>query len=370
MSAGTERIDAMLVLWRVFGMTDVYGDRPLPQWSVEETRGPKQHDRVQVSIGDLPEDLSLTLRQWHAQKPWLLDFLTGKASGPDERQASFEQSLVDGVPPEFDDPYPMWFAVRLHRPLPVTGRQGVVVGWVADDVSAIGEAFDAFEEHGNRYLDGAVARLLAAIRPMNLGRLCYSDRRAFLTAPGRAAITTPQPKVTVRDAGLRVERAGGWSSAPILAITEAMRSMPSGAFSKKITGAAEWFVASRAAKDSISRFIFAFAGLELLATQVEKNSRRALTEQLRKVNSNLPINELLWPSTDDDRVSRNFLFRFAAMSTLYSSDTAIQDVEKARSLLGTRNNFFHGVERVAMDDRAVECQELLRRYLALVAVGA
>jgi hypothetical protein len=36
----TEMVGAELVLWRVFGLTDIYEDCPLPGWSVEETRGP------------------------------------------------------------------------------------------------------------------------------------------------------------------------------------------------------------------------------------------------------------------------------------------------------------------------------------------
>lgn len=51
--AATEQIEAELVLWRVFGLSTVYEDRPRPWWSVTESRGPSPTDQLHVYVGDL-----------------------------------------------------------------------------------------------------------------------------------------------------------------------------------------------------------------------------------------------------------------------------------------------------------------------------
>ena len=52
-----ETVEGELVLWRVFGLSDVFEDRPVPSWTIEEDRGPEPADRLRTSIGDVPEDL-------------------------------------------------------------------------------------------------------------------------------------------------------------------------------------------------------------------------------------------------------------------------------------------------------------------------
>lgn len=353
--SATEQIEAELVLWRVFGVADVYEDRPLPRWAVEEHRGPAAGDRLQVSVGDLPDDLTLALRQWQAQKPGVLEWLTGQSGTTDERLARYEQRFAAARPSEFDDPYPLWFALRLARPLSVCAISGATLQWLADDGEAIGATLRGYENAGNRYLDGAVAQIIGAIGRMNLGQLRYSDRRAFLMAPGRAAIMTPKMELSVNDSGVRVGRPGGWKTAPTEEISNALHSLPvGGSFSKPTVGAAKWFLAAAAEQDALRRFVFAYAGLEQLAAKAE-NMRRALTRQISNADSNLPVNELLWPSINEELAPRsNVMFRFAVLASTCSPSTAIDDVNVCRAVVRTRNALFHGADDKSVREQATQ----------------
>jgi hypothetical protein len=323
-----------------------------------------------VYIGDPVDDLILSLQQWHAQKSVLLDMFYGHPVTPQDRQARYEQELSDAVPTEFDEPYPLWLTLRLIRPLEVTATRGAVTGWIAEDAEAVMAALGKFEDEGNRYLDGVVARLLGSIWPMNLGQLRYPGRQAFLTAQGRAALRTHEIKVTIKDSSVWTDRAGGWKNAPTAAIIDTVRALPSGgSFSSRIAGPAQWFNAALAEEDDLRRFVFAFAGLELLATQAEKHSRGELVQRITEADSSLPVKELLWPSTDEDRVTRNLVFRFAAMASVYSPTTAVADVEACRALARTRNHLFHGAEDGDVGDQSIQCKELLGRYLSLVGAA-
>ncbi len=361
-------VDAELVLWRVFGLNDVYEDRPQPAWSVTETRGPGAKDNLTICVGDVPEELVLSIRQWDAQKTTILDANFGGTITYGEAQERYLREMSAEVPESFCDPYPLWFTMRLSRPTRKLAIEGVEAGWVASDPQSVAKEMTDFQSVGNRYLDGTLARLTGVMHPWNLGELRFPGRRVFLTAPHRAAWMQPNFSMTVRDSGVHIGRTGGWKTAPTTALAEALSALPSGqAFGKLTAGAAEWFTYAQAESDDLRRFVFAFAGLELLATQVEKDSRTALLQKLAAAAPEVPFKELLWPSKGDDWAERNLLFRAAAMTTTYSPATAIADTATCRNLAKTRNNLFHGVESGEIRTQSVICKELLRRYLGLVA---
>ena len=123
-----------------------------------------------------------------------------------------------------------------------------------------------------------------------------------------------------------------------------------------------------AEQDSLRRFVFAFAGLEVLATQVEKRMRPELLRRLSVLDGSAVWAELLWPATDDERAVRNLVFRFAMLAYLYSPSTAADDVSICKQLAKFRNNLFHGGNTEdEFRDRSIICKELLKRYLAAVA---
>ncbi len=108
--------------------------------------------------------------------------------------------------------------------------------------------------------------------------------------------------------------------------------------------------------------------MELLATQAELTYRTRLTERLAVFDAELPTQQLLWPSSNEDFAVRNVVFRFAAMAYVLSPATAVDDVEKFKPLAGARNAMFHGKDSgVVTKGLSVQCTELLKRFLGLVA---
>lgn len=59
----SEILNAELVLWRVFGCSNEYVSRPEPNWSVDQARGPGSNDHLLLSLGDFPDELTITLRR-------------------------------------------------------------------------------------------------------------------------------------------------------------------------------------------------------------------------------------------------------------------------------------------------------------------
>lgn len=366
----TEPIEAQRVIWRVFGLLDVFENRPRPEWSVNERRGPGNADELRVTIGEPPADLVLALRQWRAQMRMGLSRSFGSSMTSEEKISKYQQHLLGARLPEFDKEYPLWLTIRLSRPIQIMARPGVELDWIPE-AAVPGWRLDliAFSDEGNKYLNGVVARILAASEGLHVHGIQFSDPRAFLIAPGRAATTFVSYKASGIGSSSPVERPDGWEAAPTEAISAAIRSLPgSRTFSKVIADTAQWLCASLDEKDDVlRRFVFSFAGLEMLATQMEKLSRDKLTQRIADADARLPINELLWPSSNEDLAQRNLVFRFAIMAAVFSPATAIEDVKEFRSLARTRNLLYHGSDLDRIDFFvSVKCLRLLQRYLTLI----
>jgi hypothetical protein len=84
--------------------------------------------------------------------------------------------------------------------------------WFTDGVVAVERDVKRFEEEGNRYLDGALARMVGSLPPMNLGALRVPGREAWFLVPSRPAWRVPRPKLSVKDSGVHVGRAAGWAA--------------------------------------------------------------------------------------------------------------------------------------------------------------
>jgi hypothetical protein len=272
---------------------------------------------------------------------------------------------------EFENPYVAWLTVRMKRSVELTLPTEGELTW-GTNMEAIGNAMQTFEEQGNPVLDCAVASVIGASVGLNVRHLRFAERRPYLTVPGKAAITIPNPQLRIQDSGITVGRGGGWATAPTGQITTAISSIASISITQKVTKLIgqpmSWLGSAMGEEeDDLRRFTFAFAGLELLATQVEKNSRDELIGMIESLDGNLPVVELLWPSTSDDYVWRNLVFRFAVMAAIYSPSTARADVAAFRPIARARNDMFHGSEQTITREISVSCTELLRRYVGLVA---
>ena len=316
-----------MVLWRVFGCSNEYAGRPTPFWSVEESRGPRANDRLTLSLGDLPAELTTTLRQWRAQANGLLDQMFGGVTF-EHRLRRYKDDLATVEIPEFDDPYPSWLSIRFSRPLRVKAHKGATIAWLDEPATTL-QILAELDSEGSHFLDGVVARLCALPPQLNLGLIRYNDRRAFLTAPGRAAVREPRIEMSVKDAGVRVGT--DWGNAPTSALESLVTALPTGRQVGRLTALpARWLSAALTEKDDLRRFVFAFAGLETLSTLAEKDARKRLIDRVSHADVTLPVKELIWPSKSDDFADRNLVFRFAAMTSVYSPSSAVADGQLSR----------------------------------------
>jgi hypothetical protein len=361
--AATETLDAELVLWRVFGCSNDYAGRPTPYWSVDQPRGPRSDDRLILSLGDVPDELTTTLRQWRAQSAGLLDQIFRGASF-DHRVRRYEEDLATVQVREFENPYPSWLSIRLSRPLRVRASRGVLA-WLAEPEDAL-QKLSNFDKEGGEYLDGVVAKLFSLPAELNLGLVRYNDRRGFLVAPGRAALRELQLRTSINDAAVIVRTS--WASAPLNAVESLVERLPKGKPISRLTAVpARWLTAALTEEDDLRRFVFAFAGLETLCTAAEKTARARLLTRISGADSTLPVKELLWPSKSDDFADRNLVFRFAAMASVYSPPTTEVDVASFARINRARNDLFHGSENSVDRNLSIECQNLLRKYVGLLA---
>lgn len=370
MTTDTEHLTlaATLQLWRVFGMTDIFADRP-ERWEEIAEAGPLAGDHMKIVFGEPPVEVIDALTQLDAQGNGLVELQVGHIRSAAELNELYERDLPEARTHVFDEPYPSWLALSLSRSIKPLAQADWPVGWAADPKSLYA-AMARFEAEGNVYLDSTVPRLLSAMGHMNPGRLLYGDRRAFCIAPGRAAIRIPKFTMTIADWGAQVTRAGGWAAAaPMAPLAEALAKLSTSKVDSALTAdAAEWFLLATAEQDDLRRFVFAFAGLELLASQVAKHRRSELVGRLTGLDESAPWTELLWPATDDERVNRNLVFKFSLLAYMYSPSTANDDVATCKALMKFRNNLFHGGHsEIEFRENSIICKEMLRRYLAAVA---
>jgi hypothetical protein len=323
-------------------------------------------------IGDVPDELLTTLRQWRAQIRGQLNILVGHATSPDERLQMYREDISTVQFPEFENnPYVTWLTVSVKRSIELSFLSNGELDW-GPNIEQIGDAMQKFAEEGNPLLDCAVASVIGAAEGLNIRHLRFSERRPYLTAPGKAAITIPNPQMTIKDSGIIVGRNDGWAVAPTGQIVAAIASIVSVAITKNVSKLigqpVSWLCSAMGEEeDDLRRFTFAFAGLELLVTQVEKNSRSELVKLIESLDENLPVTDLLWPSTSEDFVWRNLVFRFAVTAVIYSPSTAKADVAAFRPIARARNDMFHGSEQTITRELSVACTELLRKYVSLVA---
>ena len=177
----TEEVEAEVVLWRVFGLNDTFPDLAPPDWRAEEERGPKAGDQARIMLGELPGDLIEALKRWRAQASGILGTIFGRTVKDDvDRLALYERDFEAITLHEFDEPYPTWLSIRISRGMRVTAKRGVWLSWIAE-MADFNSALSDFEADGNRYLDGAIARMIAALGSTNLATMRYGDRRPMIT---------------------------------------------------------------------------------------------------------------------------------------------------------------------------------------------
>ena len=364
MPAGDPTVD--LTLWRTFGMTEVVPGRP-DEWVTSHAAGPQAGDEVALTLGRVPNELLQAVTEWGAQTPSRLGARSGHIVDRQQSHERYEAAYAEADTPHFDEPYPMALTVSLRRRLAAPPGLADDLHW-AEERPWLMEALTRFEEAGNIYLDAVIPYLVTPMWPMNFGRLLYGERRAFCTSPGRPAYMTPRFTLSIADWGAQVTRVGGWSALPTDALASALTTLPTGRKAGPLTAApAECFLLAAAEQDPVRQFVFAFAGLDMLANAVASKRRERLVKALEMLDEQLPAAQLLWPEAGRDR---GLPFKIAAMVYLYSPGSTNVDVAQAVRLTKFRNEMFHS-SRADEDFRnaSITCKEFLRRYLGLVAAS-
>lgn len=353
-----------LTLWRTFGMTEVMPGRP-DEWVTSHAAGPQAGDEVALALGRVPNKLLQAVTEWGAQTPSRLGARSDHRINRQQSQERYEASYAEADTPHFDEPYPMALTVSLKRRLTAPPLLADDLHW-AEESPWLMKALGRFEETGNTYLDAVIPYLITPMWPMNFGRLLYGERRAFCTSPGRPAFMTPRFTLSVADWGAQVTRVGGWSALPTGELAAALADLPSGRRAGPLTAApAGCFLLAAAEQDPVRQFVFAFAGLDMLANAVASKRRERLVTALERLDEQLPATQLLSPEAGRDR---GLPFKIAAMVYLYSPNSTGDDIAEATRLTTLRNELFHS-SRADEDfrDASITCKEFLRRYLGLVA---
>ena len=138
---------------------------------------------------------------------------------------------------------------------------------------------------------------------------------------------------------------------------------------EKLATIGRWHSVAAAEEDAFRRFLWYFAGIEVISRAVASVGRAALLQALTfpgaPVDGSAIIQELLWPSRDDGRdPDRNLVFSFSAMAVILAPQKAAEDVQTFRRIAKYRNQI-HGGAFDPNDSPSREVSELWRRYSPL-----
>ncbi|WP_422753185.1 hypothetical protein [Micromonospora sp. WMMD708] len=116
----------------------------------------------------------------------------------------------------------------------------------------------------------------------------------------------------------------------------------------KLATVGRWHSLAAAEEDSFRRFLWQFAGIEVISKAIAKAGRPDLLRALSIVGApgdqESPVHELIWPSRDDGRdPDRNLVFSFCAMVIVLAPHRAAQDVASFRKIVRYRNQIHGGV---------------------------
>jgi hypothetical protein len=370
-NGGSVAIEARLCVWRIFGVGRDFSDKQL-SWSTSASAGSNSEDALSVTIGEVPIYILDALRTHRGQIPYVLNKFFGQqyaGMSIEEQVAVLERYTAEVDLGDVTGGFPLFVTFELSRPIQIQADPAARFFWAPEGGPDV-QTFEKFSQVASEYLATAVACVQAELGDqLRLDRLTFGDDRAYLVAPGKAAITVPRGTATAS----AIVLSSGWSTLPFNEIKSTVETLPAAvtAVSSVVVTPSRWLQAALAERqDPLRRFLFAFFGLEVLVNKVEKawKLRDEVGSELSKELGGAPIDVLMWPvSRDDEAPFRNLVFRFACLAISLSRSTAIQDVAEFRQLVRTRNALAHGEPTTIDSLPAWPCIELLRRYLSLVA---
>ena len=366
-----------LCFWRVYEISRDFARRPVDgsgdrMFSVP--LGTNGSDSLAVFVGAFPARVRQALLEHRTRGMYLLNRLTGAYRGMPADQLEEEIAALEGQW-NLDDlkiGNGLHLTLEMRRTVSLLVHAGPRYLWDDEGSSRPDRReFEDFAKKAASTLDVALAWLLPSLdtRPQ-LSRLVVAGRRTYLLAPGKAALTMPELKVAATGG---VVSADGWADQMWRQLEDSLRAYPS-----HMPGAREllavpsrWLSLSLGEDDPVRRFLFAYCGLEVLANKVVSRWRPALIESLRRDLSGVPVGELLWPKSQDDRYpERNLIFSFATAATLLSHESAESDTDIFRMIAKRRNSLAHGSANDLEELPHAEAVALLQRYVTAVAAAA
>ncbi len=137
-------VDGRLCVWRVFGLSRNFTDRPpdIHAWTTAAESGPADGDRFAVTIGDMPDVIVKAVRAAAAFGTLTLDTAFGDA----HRGRSLEErdQIVDALLADTDDVeaklrghFQNWITLEVSRPIQIGIRPLLRYLWVADHAALV-----------------------------------------------------------------------------------------------------------------------------------------------------------------------------------------------------------------------------------------
>lgn len=370
----TVELDARLCVWRVFGVSRQFTDRPTgePSWSTTVKAGPEPDDVFTITIGEIPADVIVSIRQASAVGYFALEWLFGgrhageSAEQTEQRLEELYGETLD-VEKKIRGGFPNWVTLEAARPLRLRADPVAKYRWLRDSVIDL-KLLDEFAEKASEFLDVAFARVLPSLKgDLQIDRLLVSRRRTYILAPGKAAFALPNISGSAQP-----QLAGdGWNKLPFDRIQSDVASLTkrSRKVEDLVKKPSHWLLAALSEKgDPLRRFSFAFYGLEILAHKVGSCVEKSVVSDLTEA-AGLPIEQLVWPAQhNEDKPGRNLVFRFTLVAAKLSRKTAPEDVASFKEIADCRNKLSHGsaTEADVEELPSGKAIDMLRRYISLV----
>ncbi|QDG66658.1 hypothetical protein NIBR502772_10950 [Pseudarthrobacter sp. NIBRBAC000502772] len=359
------KIEAKIWSWRVYSIHhDYLSKRSLDQHDqiniLENT--PRRGDTLTTRLGNLPGEYYETQKKVAASLRALFGAVGSAAPDWLLSRDDFIDSITEEMPIE-PVPGKTWLTIELSRSVIITDNTGSRYLW--NDMAECEELLVNFKRDRKMAFEAAAAAI-AGVNPEWLRYPQTDPERVYIGAEGKEPTINLQLEVGEPIvSGQRDWAELSPSSAEEIGYATRILMKPE---NRRIIGPASWLTAARSeTSDSFRRFMFAYFGLEMLATSFE-NAKRKQTVQKLEVAAGAPLDELMWPKPNDDSKdpSRNSMFNFAIMAVALSPDPRA-DINAFRPMKKSRDSIAHGSSVDIGSLPAAEAEALLLRYLGLVS---
>ncbi|MFI7209826.1 hypothetical protein ACIBP4_07460 [Micromonospora maritima] len=357
----------------LLGSEDTYADRPATMLNQE---GELDGWNFRLSAGGISE----SVREYITTRPPLLDALLNGVFGHAPKEwiessdpiAARDNAIAEAAAeysfsPPWDDNERLFTTIEVWKQVSVSldPERGTHRYFWYD----LGSAEQVLQESYSGGVEAAQAILASLLPQMGESQLFHNWKTPlrWLEVDGARRCLIPTFSA---HAGAVVRRASSEGLIQRLAAVSVPQALTPD-IKRRLGTIGRWHTAAAAEDDPFRRFLWHFAGLEVVSKAVSVAGRSVLSALLSygsaAAGTELVIRELLWPSQDDGRdPNRNLVFSFSAMAVLLSPHTAAVDLQAFRTIARYRNQIHGG----ALDPAAAPLREIIdlwRRYSPLAA---